>query len=123
MDHADDVAALSAVIADLEAAFNADDAERAAAHFTGDATAVSPAGVLSAGREALLEALRAGAGQRARYELGEVTFPRPDVALAHVRARALGEPALDHALIALYVFVRDAGRWRIAARQSTLARP
>jgi uncharacterized protein (TIGR02246 family) len=132
MDHADDIAAIRAVIADIEAGFNEKDAERSVAHFTDDAAAVNVAGVLIAGREALLDAHRAGYArplrdQYARYDLGEVTFLRPDVAIAHKRARAVspdGDPIeLDHTMIALYVFVRNRGRWQIAARQNTLARP
>jgi uncharacterized protein (TIGR02246 family) len=131
MDHTDDIAAIRAVIADIEAGFNENDAERSVAQFTADATAVDVAGRLLAGREALLAAHRAGfagplADQHARYELGEITFLRPDVALAHKRARAVaadGTPLeLDHTMIALYVFVRDGGRWRVAARQNTLTR-
>jgi hypothetical protein len=45
--------------------------------------------------------------------------------VAQKRARAVdadGAPLeLDHTMIALYVFVRDGGRWRVAARQNTLA--
>ena len=131
MDHADDIAAIRAVIADIEAGFNAKDAERSVAHFADDATAVSVGGSLVAGRDALLEAHRSGyAGplrdQYARYELGDITFLRPDVAIAHKRARAVsadGAPIdLDHAMIALYVFVRNGGRWQVAARQNTLVR-
>src|SRR5215212_1492026 len=93
MDHSDDIDAIRAVIADIEAGFNEKDAERSVAHFADDATAVSVGGVLVAGRDALLEAHRSGyAGplrdQYARYELGDVTFLRPDVAVAHKRARA-----------------------------------
>jgi uncharacterized protein (TIGR02246 family) len=131
MDHAEDIAAIRAVVADVEGGFNAKDAERSVAHFTGDATAVDVHGVLVRGRAALLAAHRAGyAGplrdQYARHELGDVTFPRPDVAIAHVRAHAVdaaGAPiALDHTMLALYVFVRQDGRWRVAARQHTVAR-
>jgi uncharacterized protein (TIGR02246 family) len=131
MDHADDIAAIRAVIADIEAGFNTKDAERSVAHFADDATAVSVGGNLVAGRNALLEAHRSGyAGplrdQYARYELGEITFLRPDVAIAHKRARAVAadgaEIDLDHAMIALYVFVRNDGRWQVAARQNTLVR-
>ena len=131
MDHAADITAIRTVIADIETGFNENDAERSVAHFTDDASAVNVGGVLVTGREALLEAHRAGfAGplrdQYARYELGEITFLRPDVAVAHKRARAVdpdGEPLdLNHTMIALYVFVRDGGRWRVAARQNTLTR-
>lgn len=131
MDHADDIAAIRAVIADIEAGFNEKDAERSVAHFGDEATDVSVAGVLIAGRDALLAAHRTGyAGplrdQFARYELGDITFLRPDVAIAHKHARAVtpdGEPIdLEHTMIALYVFVRNGGRWQVAARQNTLAR-
>jgi uncharacterized protein (TIGR02246 family) len=131
MDHAADVAAIRRVIADIEAGFNANDAELAVAHFTDDATSVDVAGLLVAGRDALLDAHRTGlAGplhdQHVRYELGEVTFLRPDVAIAHKRATAVdgdGAPLdVGHAMIALYVLVREEDRWRVAARQSTLVR-
>jgi uncharacterized protein (TIGR02246 family) len=131
MDHDADIAAIRAVIAEIETGFNEHDAERSVAQFTDDATAVNVGGTLIAGRDALLDAHRAGfAGplgdQYARYELGEITFLRPDVAVAHKRARATdadGNPIdLDHTMIALYVFVREDGRWRVAARQNTLVR-
>jgi uncharacterized protein (TIGR02246 family) len=44
MDHSDDIAAIRAVIADIEAGFNENDAERSVAHFADDATAVDVAG-------------------------------------------------------------------------------
>lgn len=128
-DHADDEAAIRRIIADVETGFNTNDAELCVAHFTSDATAVTVAGAQSTGRDALLDAHRAAfAGplrdQYARYELTDVVFLRPDVALAHKRARATtaeGE-LIDggQAMVALYVFVRDDGRWRIASRQNTL---
>jgi uncharacterized protein (TIGR02246 family) len=126
-----DVAAIERVIADIEVGFNTKDPELSVAHFAPDATAVSVDGTLIAGREALLAAHRAAyAGplrdQYARYELADVAFPRPDVAVAHKRARATtsaGEPLdVGHAMIALYVFVREDGRWLVAARQNTVVR-
>jgi uncharacterized protein (TIGR02246 family) len=128
-DHTADIAAIERVIADIEAGFNRNDPERSVAHFAHNASAVSVGGVQVSGREALLEANRAGlAGplrdQHARYELADVTFLRPDVAVAHKRAWATtpdGEPIdVGHAMIALYVFVREDGRWWVAARQNTL---
>jgi len=124
-----DVAAIEQVIADIEKGFNTNDPELSVEHFTDDATTVNVGGALASGRDALLEAHRAGfAGplrdQYARYELDDVAFLRPDVAVAHKRARATdagGEPIdVGHAMIALYVFVKDDGRWRVAARQNTL---
>jgi uncharacterized protein (TIGR02246 family) len=124
-----DVAAIARVIADIETAFNSKDPDLAVAHFAPDATAVSASGVLLEGRDALHDAWArdyAGAlrDQYTRYELADVRFPRPDVAVAHKRARAVtadGEPLdVGHELLALYVLVRDDGRWRVVARQSTL---
>jgi uncharacterized protein (TIGR02246 family) len=124
-----DIAAIAGVIADIEAGFNTKDAELSVAHFAPDATAVSVTGTLVTGRDELLEAHRAGyAGplrdQYARYELGDVRFLRPDVAVAYKRATATtreGEPLdVGHAMIALYVLVREDGRWLVAARQNTL---
>ena len=117
------------MIADIETGFNTKDPELAIAHFAPDATAVGVNGRQIEGHDALLEAHRAGfAGplrdQYARYELAAVSFPRPDVALAYKRAHAIeqdGTPIdVGHAMIALYVLVRDDGRWRVAARQNTL---
>jgi uncharacterized protein (TIGR02246 family) len=126
----DDIRAIEELIADIETGFNAKDPQLSTVHFTDDASAVSVAGVLVAGRAALLDAHRtAFAGplreQYARYELADVTFLRPDVAVAHKHARAVtaeGEPLdVGHTMIALYVLVRDGGRWRVAARQNTMA--
>jgi uncharacterized protein (TIGR02246 family) len=117
------------VIADVEVGFNANDPDLAVAHFARNASAVSVGGAHVAGHEALLEAHRSGlAGplrdQYARYEVADVTFLRPDVAVVHKRAVATtpeGEPIdVGHSMIALYVLVRERGRWWIAARQNTL---
>ena len=53
---------------------------------------------------------------------------RPDVAVAHKRARATptadGEPiGVDQPMIALYAVVKGDGRWWIAARQNTMVAP
>ena len=87
--------------------------------------------MLLSGFQEMLENARAGlAGplrdQYARYELADVVFLRPDVAVAHKLARAVdaeGEPIdIDHTMIALYVLVREGGRWWFAARQNTMIR-
>jgi uncharacterized protein (TIGR02246 family) len=128
-DHTADVAEIRRIVGDVETAFNTNDVDLAVAHFAADATATTATGVHITGRDALLDAHRAGfAGalgdQFARYEVVEVTFPRPDVALAHKRAWAVDEHGVDldvgHAMVALYVLVREGGRWWIAARANTL---
>jgi uncharacterized protein (TIGR02246 family) len=124
-----DVAAIAQVIADIERGFNTKDPELSVAHFTADGSGVSVGGALVEGRAALLEAHRAGfdgplRDMYARYELADVKFVRPDVAIAHKRAWATtpdGEQIdVGHAMIALYVLVREDGRWLVAARQNTL---
>jgi uncharacterized protein (TIGR02246 family) len=128
-DHADDVEAIRRVIADAERAFNTNDAELLVEHFAENATAVGVTGAQLDGRAAVLEAskgLFAGPlrDQRARYVLADVVFVRPDVALAHQHATAVDEQGADlsvgHAMTALYVLIREHGRWWIAARQNTL---
>ena len=128
-DHADDIVAITALIADVQAGFNDNDAERLVAGLAENATTVSVNGALSTGRSAVLEtgrALLAGPlrDQRARYELRDVVFLRPDVAIAHKYAWALdadGRPTdVGHAMVALYVFVKQNDRWWVASRQNTL---
>ena len=131
-DHAADVEDIRRVIDDAETAFNTNDADLLVEHFACNAHAVGVTGVVLAGRSAVLEAARSlFAGplreQRARYELADVLFVRPDVALARKDATAVGpggEPvSVGHAMTALYVLVRENGRWWVVARQNTLVQP
>ncbi|MBE2315790.1 SgcJ/EcaC family oxidoreductase [Solirubrobacter sp. CPCC 204708] len=131
IQHQADIAELRAIIADVQTGFNENDPELLVGHFTDEGTAVNVMGALLRGREAMLEASRellTGPlkDERARYVLGDVTFLGPDVAVAHKTARAIDRAGAEldarDAMIALYVFVREAGRWRIAARQNTLIR-
>jgi uncharacterized protein (TIGR02246 family) len=127
--HTDDDAAIRAIVADAEKAFNAGDAELLVAHMAATVSAVGVTGAEMTGRDAVLEGSRVAfagplRGQRARYEVTGITFLRPDVALARTHAHAVdagGAPIdVGHAMTALYVLTRDAGRWWIAARQNTL---
>jgi uncharacterized protein (TIGR02246 family) len=129
VDHAADLEAIHQLIADIERSYNTNDAELGAARFAADALATTALGAEAAGREAIVAAHHAGyAGplrdQFARYEVTDVRFPRPDVALVRKRATATdaeGTPlGVGHQMVALYVLVREAGTWWIAARQNTL---
>ncbi|MEV6559159.1 SgcJ/EcaC family oxidoreductase [Nocardia sp. NPDC051756] len=129
VDHTADIAAIKQIIGNVETAYNTNDAELMTADFTANAAVVNAVGALMTGRDVLLEANRRGlAGflkdQYVRYEVTDITFLRPDVAFAHKVARATtadGELIdLDHAMIALYVLVKENGRWWTAARQNTL---
>jgi uncharacterized protein (TIGR02246 family) len=128
--HDDDTEAIGKVIADIETGFNTNDPELSVAHFARNASAVSVLGVELRGGDALLEAHRTGlagplADQRARYEVDDIVFVRPDVALVHKHAWAIDADGRDidvgHAMVALYVLVKEDGRWWIASRQNTLA--
>ncbi|APU12190.1 MULTISPECIES: SgcJ/EcaC family oxidoreductase [Actinoalloteichus] len=129
VDHRADLAAVTEVIHDVETAFNTNDPDLMTAHFTENASVVNAMGVLLAGRLELLAANRRGlAGflrdEYVRYDVGDVVFLRPDIAIAHKTARATtaeGEPLdVKPTMIALYVLVKEAGRWWVAARQNTL---
>lgn len=128
-DHAPDVDAIRGVIADVEKGFNDNDAELLVEHFAQNASAVAVSGAQVDGRDAMLTVSRAAlAGplrdEHARYELADVLFVRPDIAVAHKHARAVdagGDPIdVGHAMSALYVLVRERGRWWVVARQNTL---
>ncbi|GAA5077117.1 SgcJ/EcaC family oxidoreductase [Nocardia iowensis] len=129
VDHTADIAAIEQIISNVETAYNTNDAELMTADFTANASVVNAVGALMVGRDALLAANRAGlAGflkdQYVRYQVTDITFLRPDVAIAHKVARATtADGALidtDPAMIALYVLVKEDGRWWTAARQNTL---
>ncbi|MEV5832335.1 SgcJ/EcaC family oxidoreductase [Nocardia sp. NPDC052112] len=129
VDHTADTAAIEQIIANVETAYNTNDAELMTADFTANAAVVNAVGALIVGKDALLDANRQGlAGflkdQYVRYEVADIVFLRPDIAIAHKLARATtaeGELIdIDHAMIALYVLVKANGRWWTAARQNTL---
>lgn len=124
-----DIEEIKQVIADVERGFNANDAELMNRHLSPDAAVVSALGVRLVGLPEIMAVSEKGlAGplrdQFARYEVRDVRFIRPDVALVHKEAFAVtaaGEPIdVEHAMNALYVMVKENGRWLVAARQNTL---
>ncbi|MGY0503145.1 SgcJ/EcaC family oxidoreductase [Nocardia sp. FBN12] len=129
VDHTADIAAIRRIITDTQTAYNTNDAELMTAQFTANAVVGNAVGMLISGRDALLDANRRGlAGflkdEYVRYDIADVTFLRPDVAIARKTARAttadgsLIDP--EPAMVALYVLVKQDGRWWTAARQNTL---
>lgn len=128
-DHRADEAAILVVIADVERAFNTNDADLLVEHMAENVSVVGVNGDQLDGRTAMLEASRLSFSgswrdQRARYELVDVLFVSPDVALARTdvtAADSAGDPlAVGHTMTALDVLVRSEGRWWIVARQNTL---
>lgn len=117
------------VIEATEAAFNSSDAEALANTFTTDAWSVGVTGQVLRGREEILETGRqlfSGAlrDQFARYVVDEVRELAPDVAVVRKLAYATEAEGhdleADHAMVALYVLIRDDDGWHVAARQNTL---
>jgi uncharacterized protein (TIGR02246 family) len=124
-----DEAAIRRIVADVQTAFNTNDPVLMNAHFAADASVVTALGKRIDG----LAALRAVTSQSmagvlerqyVRYEVTDIRFLRPDVALAYKQATAVdssGQPVEPApSMIALYVLVKENGRWLIAARQNTL---
>src|ERR1700754_3247061 len=91
-DHERDIAAIKGIVADVETAFNTNDADLMTAHFARNAAVVNAVGVRLSGWDALLEANRKGlAGflrdEHVRYDVRDIVFLRGDVAIAFKEAR------------------------------------
>ncbi|MFD3744177.1 SgcJ/EcaC family oxidoreductase [Nocardia sp. NPDC058633] len=129
VDHTADLVAIHQIVADTQTAYNTNDAELMTAQFTANAVVGNAVGMLIRGRDALLDANRRGlAGflkdEYVRYDIVDVTFLRPDVAIAHKTARATTADGTlidtEPAMVALYVLVKQNGQWWTAARHNTL---
>jgi uncharacterized protein (TIGR02246 family) len=126
-----DRAALAAIIADLETAWNAGDGAAFAAPFADDADFVNIRADHFRGRNAIAGG-HAGifrtiyAGSVNRYTVEAARLLHADVALVHVHA-ALDVPsgpvAGHHSARFSAVFTRELEGWRIAAFHNTLAPP
>ncbi|MBV9790979.1 MAG: SgcJ/EcaC family oxidoreductase [Chloroflexi bacterium] len=124
-----DIAAIKQIIATIETGFNQKDAAACVKHFTQDATVVNVLGIRVSGWSAIHEAHVQGlAGhlrdEYARYDVHDLLFLRPDVAIAQVYGWPItqaGQPIEDgQGMIAMYVMVKAHEQWWIAARQNTL---
>lgn len=124
-----DVAAIEALVADVERAINTGDVDLAVEHFAADASVVDVAGRSRRGWPELREAHEAFfAGPlgdlRVAYRLEDVTFLGPEVAIARQASYALGADgerlAPEPGMVATYVLARRHGRWWVANRQNTL---
>jgi PPOX class F420-dependent enzyme/OxyR family protein/uncharacterized protein (TIGR02246 family) len=131
-------AAVARFVEELQAGWDARDADVSNRHFADDVAWGSPFGVTVDGYDQLhaihvrLKEQGRG-GLSSRYEIVRVLAPAPDVAVAHVRRVALDpagrplEPTPDatgpFSEMALYVLVRRNGTWWLAAGQNTPVRP
>lgn len=128
-DHQLDREAIRQVIADVETGFNTNDAQKLVMHLAQNATTINVMGMRLSGWDANYDAsVRGLAGplrdESARYELQDVLFVRPDVAVAYKRALAITSEGNEidggQRMVALYVLVKEQGAWWVVARQNTL---
>ena len=122
-----DEQAISEIVRQLEAAWNAGDSISFASHFTDDASFIHIYRGQLDGRVAIEAAHRQifdtiYRGSHNDYTLQGIRFIRPDVAMAlvraHLRFQAGDEAREIHARPAM-VASKDNGRWRIVAFQIT----
>jgi uncharacterized protein (TIGR02246 family) len=123
----EDQAALEAIVAGLEKAWNSGDGTGYGSHFTEDADFVNIFGHHGKGRQAIAAAhdqifSTVYKGSVNRLELTGTRMLAPNVALAHMRA-SLEVPAGPMAgrieALPSAVLVRDQGGWKIAAFHNT----
>jgi PPOX class F420-dependent enzyme/OxyR family protein/uncharacterized protein (TIGR02246 family) len=130
--------AAARLVEELQAGWDARDADITNRHFATDILWGSPFGATVHGYEplhAIHQRLKqqGRGGPASRFELVKVTAPAPGVALAQVRRAALGpdgqpvEPGKDltgsFSEMVLYVLVRRGGTWWVAAGQNTPIQP
>jgi uncharacterized protein (TIGR02246 family) len=130
--------AVDRFVAGLQAGIDSADAQTYNADFAGDVMWGSPFGATVNGYDALHSIHRGmfsagvpATGASSHYQTVHVMAPTPDVAIAHVQRVALdaaGEQIpIDDATVfsemAMYVLVRRAGTWWLAAGQNTPIRP
>jgi PPOX class F420-dependent enzyme/OxyR family protein/uncharacterized protein (TIGR02246 family) len=126
------------LVDELQAGWDTHDADITNRHFAADILWGSPFGATVHGYEPLhaihLRLKQQGRGGPAsRFELVNVSAPAPGVALAQIRRAALGpggqpiEPSSDltgsFSEMVLYVLVRRAGTWWVAAGHNTPIQP
>ena len=123
--------AIDAIVAGLEAAWNAGDGSTFGAPFAADADFVTIRAEHVRGREAIASGHAAifrtiYAGSVNRFIIDSLRFLRPDVALVHVDA-ALNAPtgplAGRHTAKFSAVLTRESGDWQITSFHNTLVPP
>lgn len=126
-DHTDDVAAIEALIDDVAAGLAAQDPDVCVASFAADVHSVT--GQRIVGRDAVRAAHVAafasgGIPATPRFALLDITFIRPDVAIATTGAYREEPVDLDAPpTIVTWTLVRQDDGWWVAARQFTPLAP
>ena len=127
-DTADDVAAITAVVAQIEHAQQNELVDQFVALFRSDAIWTTGHGKRLMGRDAIAEFTQqvlpgAMKDSSASYEVEHILFIRPDVAAVKVRQRQLtraGEPLDAPEGSPLYVMAKEDGGWLLTACQNTI---
>jgi uncharacterized protein (TIGR02246 family) len=128
-EHQADIEAIRQIIADIEAGFNTNNPDLLVEHLMQNATIVNVMGKQVSGWHNIFDvSVRGLTGalrdEYARYVVQDILFLRPDVAIAYKEAEATtanGEIIEGgQRMIALYVLVKEQGRWWVAARQNTM---
>lgn len=120
--------AVANLVAELQEGLDSHDSDLYNRSFAGDVIWGGPYGATVTGFDALHaihQRLQSpNSGKRSSYEIVQVMAPAQDVAVAHVRRRALvvDDPA-EFSEMALYVLIKRDGRWWLAAGQNTIIRP
>jgi uncharacterized protein (TIGR02246 family) len=133
-DPRSDEEAIRRVVAEMTDGFNHHDAAAATRMYTPDADFVSVRGERAKGRAEAERSLARIFATRAREatlrtEGVEVRFIRPDVAIVHVTNELSGlvtpngQRLPPHREASIRVFVKDDGRWQVAAFHNTMVRP
>jgi uncharacterized protein (TIGR02246 family) len=129
-----DEEAIRSVIAEMTDGFNRHDAAAATHMYTPDGDFVSARGDHARGRaevERLLATIFETKAKYATIQTGDfaIRFIRPDVALVYVTNELSGlvtpngQKLPPHRELSLRVFVKDNGRWQVAALQNTMVNP
>lgn len=129
-----DEAAIRQVIAEMTEGFNRHDGEAASRMYQPNARLVTVRGEVMEGQAAIEQGLTSIFQTRARNATHRtvdltIRFLRPDIALAHVTNELSGLVAPDgqslpsHQELSLRVFIKEDGRWQVAAFHNTMIRP
>ena len=134
MDTTADENEICQIIAEMTEGFNAHNGYAASRMYLPNARFVSVRGEMMEGQAAIEKGLtsifktRAGNATLRTLDVA-IRFLRPDVALAHVTNELSGLVSPDgdqlssHQEISLRVFIKEDGRWQLAAFHNTMIRP
>ena len=123
---ASDEAAIRAIVAEYLQARERRDATAVGALFTADADQLTSSGDWRRGREAIVKGTLASSEQssgRRTIAIETVRFPARDSAIADGRYELAGAEQGTRRMWTSFLFVRQDGRWRIAAIRNMLPAP